>query len=40
VALQAELAATLKEIKVTPWGAAQRALWKRVDQIHNKLRGK
>lgn len=40
VALQAELAATLKEIKVTPWGAAQRALWKRVDEIHRKLRGK
>jgi hypothetical protein len=40
VASQAELAATLKEIQVTPWGAAQRALWKRVDEIHRNLRNK
>ena len=40
VALQAELAATLKEIKATPWGAAKRELWNRVAAIQTKLRGK
>jgi hypothetical protein len=39
-AVKAELASTLTEIKRTPWGAAQRALWKRVSELQAKLRKK